>query len=37
MEKRWDCAQMLHEGQKLFKRIHRKKRMASPNHEVHFL
>jgi RNA-directed DNA polymerase len=37
MKKRWDFAQMLHAGQKLFKSIHRRKRMASPNHDVHLL
>ena len=37
MKKRWDFAQMVHAGQTLFKRIYRKKRMASPNHDVHLL
>ncbi|KTD72643.1 hypothetical protein [Legionella tucsonensis] len=37
MNKRWDFAQMLHVGQKLFKSIHRRKRMASSNHDVHLL
>jgi RNA-directed DNA polymerase len=37
MKKRWDFTQMLLIGQKLFRSIHRKKRMASPNHDVHFL
>jgi retron-type reverse transcriptase len=37
MKKRWDFAHMMHAGQKLFQSIHRKKRMASPNHDVHLL
>jgi RNA-directed DNA polymerase len=37
MKKRWDFAQMVHAGQTLFKRIHRRKHMASPNHDVHLL
>lgn len=37
MNKRWDFAQMVSSGQKLFQSIHRKKRMASPNHDVHLL
>lgn len=37
MKKRWDFAQMLHTGQKLFKSIYRKKRMAHANHDAHLL
>lgn len=37
MKKRWDATQMLLAGQKIFRSIYRKKRMASPNHDVHLL
>lgn len=35
--KRWDFASMMHAGQKLFASIHRKKRLAHPNHDVHLM
>lgn len=35
--KRWDAAKMLDIGRQLFSKIHRKKRRAHHNHEVHFL
>ncbi len=35
--KRWDIADMQHLGRTLFARIHRQKKHASPNHDVHFM
>jgi RNA-directed DNA polymerase len=35
--KRWDFADMLQRGRALFARIHRQKKHASPNHDVHFM
>lgn len=35
--KRWDFADMLRIGRTLFARIHRQKKHASPNHDVHFM
>ena len=35
--KRWDVAKMLAIGRTLFSSIHKKKRFANPNHEVHFM
>lgn len=37
MKKRWDFITMMSVGQKLFASIHRKKRMAHANHDVHLL
>ena len=37
MKKRWDFTAMMSMGQKLFESIHRKKRMAHANHDVHLL
>jgi RNA-directed DNA polymerase len=35
--KRWNFTQMLSIGQKLFAKIHKKKRLTHHNHEIHFL
>jgi hypothetical protein len=35
--KRWDFNSMLEIGKKLFARIHRQKKHANPNHDVHFM
>jgi RNA-directed DNA polymerase len=35
--KRWDFAEMLRIGRTLFARIHRQKKYASSNHDVHFM
>lgn len=37
MKKRWDFTSMMSMGKKLFESIHRKKRMAHANHDVHLL
>ena len=37
MNKRWDIDRMLDIGRKLFATIHKQKRHANPNHDVHFL
>jgi len=35
--KRWDFATMMNAGSKLFASIHRRKRFANPNHDVHLM
>lgn len=35
--KRWDFAQMSAIGRALFVKIHKQKRFANPNHDVHFM
>lgn len=35
--KRWDIATMLSVGRTLFTKVHKQKRFASPNHDVHFM
>ena len=35
--KRWDFSEMEALGRSLFAKVHRQKRFASPNHEVHFM
>lgn len=35
--KRWNLAEMLPAGRKLFASIHRQKRYANPNHDIHFM
>ena len=35
--KRWDVTSMLDIGRKLFAKIYKQKKHASPNHDVHFL
>jgi len=35
--KRWDFIKMMVAGRKLFEAIHRRKRYANPNHDVHLM
>ena len=35
--KRWDFAKMMNVGSKLFATIHKRKRFANPNHDVHLM
>lgn len=35
--KRWDFVEMMNAGSKLFASIHRRKRFANPNHDVHLM
>jgi len=35
--KRWNITEMLDAGRKLFAKIHKQKRHANPNHDVHFM
>lgn len=35
--KRWDFVEMMNAGSKLFGAIHRRKRFANPNHDVHLM
>lgn len=35
--KRWDFNSMLEIGSKLFKKIHKRKYLSHPNHEIHFM
>lgn len=35
--KRWNLAEMLKIGEKLFAKIHQRKRLANHNHEIHFM
>ena len=35
--KRWDFAQMSAIGRTLFVKIHKQKRFANPNHDIHFM
>src|SRR5690242_11237858 len=35
--KRWDFQHMLEAGYKLFNKIYKRKRLAHPNHAIHFL
>ena len=35
--KRWDFAKMMNAGSKLFAGIHKRKRFANPNHDVHLM
>src|SRR5476649_435918 len=35
--KRWNIADMMDKGRKLFAKIHKQKRHANPNHDVHFM
>lgn len=35
--KRWDAVYMLEMGKKLFAKIHRQKKHANHNHDVHFM
>jgi hypothetical protein len=35
--KRWDFAKMMNAGSKLFASIHKRKRYANPNHDVHLM
>lgn len=35
--KRWDSAGMVAIGRTLFAKIHKQKRHANPNHDIHFM
>ena len=35
--KGWNHTDMLSLGQQLFEKIHRRKKYANPNHEIHFM